>query len=60
MTDNTQLRQVLPFIPVGRQVVAYDRRVKDISGLCMRLRRGNDKCFSCKTIPAGVLIQRVE
>ncbi len=60
MTENFQLRQVIPYLQVGGQTIAYDLKLKDISGVCMRLRRGTEKYWTCKTIPAGVLIRRVE
>lgn len=60
MTDNAQLRNVLPSIPVGATVVAYDRKIKDVSWLCASVRRGTGKYFQCKTNPLGVVIRRVE
>lgn len=60
MTDNTQLRNLLPSIPIGTTVVAYGRKVKDISWLCGSVRRGTDLYFQCKASPLGVLIRRVE
>jgi len=60
VTTNAELRGVLPYIPVGRHVVAYGRSVKHMSDLCKSIRKGTDKYFQCKTNPLGVVIRRVE
>lgn len=58
--DNLQIFSILARLPLGGSVVAHGRKMKDVSTLCQRVRRGTEVYFQCKTITQGVLIRRVE